>query len=119
MLALVTIVGNVSGTPEYREGTDGRTGTCFFFVAVNYKKDTKPLWFGVVLYGTLANRFSQMAGKGDRVLVSGKLFERPSEDGSLQLRIHGDSCRILDSKKARTDETAPKPETDDTGEIPF
>ena len=79
MDALVTISGNVGGTVEFKP-TRNNSGLASFRVACTPRinrqgswADGTTLWMTIVCYRTLAEHVLSSIGKGDAVLVQGKL----------------------------------------------
>jgi single-strand DNA-binding protein len=90
----VTLVGNVTRDPEIRFTTGGR-GVASFGLAVNRRYQSNGEWqeqtsfFDVVAWGTLGENAAASLGKGTRVVVYGRLEQRPweTENGEKRSKI--------------------------------
>lgn len=135
----ITVVGNLTADPELRYTTSG-TALCGFSIAVNrrYKKgdewqdDTS--FIDCTLWRDQAENFAESAGKGDRLIVTGRIEQRSweTEDGSKRSKLElvvdevglslrwatGTTTKI---KKASTvDRDTPPPAAyEDSAEEPF
>lgn len=87
----VTVVGNATRDPELRYLTSG-TALCNLGVAVNrrYKKGDEYVedvsFFDVVCWRDLADNVAESIGKGDRVIVVGRLEQRSWENNEGEKR---------------------------------
>lgn len=87
----VTVIGNATRDPELRYLTSG-TALCNLGVAVNrrYKKGDEYVedvsFFDVVCWRDLADNVAESIGKGDRVIVVGRLEQRSWENSEGEKR---------------------------------
>lgn len=85
----ITVEGLVATTPRHLVTQDGLAVTSFrlasssrrFDRALNKWVDGNTNWFTVTAYRTLAINTNESVGKGDRILVSGKLAIRDWDNG--------------------------------------
>jgi single-strand DNA-binding protein len=105
----VVLVGNVGKEPVERTVTTEKNEevkVCQFSLAVDEGKDKdKTLWLSVVAWRRLAEQVKTYVGKGDLVLVEGKLSVRAYTDNESRERtavevIAGD-IRFLQAKQAK------------------
>jgi single-strand DNA-binding protein len=83
---VVTFAGHLADAPELRFTPNGRA-VAKVRVAVNerYQNSTgdwvdgNTSWYTVQAWGALAEHLAESVGKGDRVLVHGRLGQRPYE----------------------------------------
>jgi single-strand DNA-binding protein len=95
----ITVVGNLTRDPELRFTPNG-TPVVSFGVAVNkrYQDKNSGEWlnsadfFNIVAWFKLAENCAESLGKGDRVLISGRLSQESWEDKEGQKRT---SIRIV------------------------
>ncbi|WP_207009781.1 single-stranded DNA-binding protein [Nocardioides aromaticivorans] len=86
MLPTITIDGRLVDDPELRFTQGGKAVASFRVAASDSKKDASGNWetnervfIGVSLWEGDAEEAAETLGKGDRVLISGRLFEREYE----------------------------------------
>lgn len=121
MTSHITIVGNLVRPPELRFTPSG-AAVCKFGVAVNrrwqnkqtseWEEDTS--FFDVVTWKDLAEHVAASLGKGDRVVVTGRLDQRAWDDkdsGQKRYAVEivadevGPSLRWATAKVAKTEKT--------------
>lgn len=87
----ITIVGNLTRTPELRYLTNG-TAVCNLGVAVNRRYQKNNEWveevsfFDVTCWRDLADNVAESVDKGDRVIVTGRLEQRRWENSEGENR---------------------------------
>ena len=87
----ITIVGNLTRTPELRYLTNG-TAVCNLGVAINRRYQKNGEWveevsfFDVVCWRDLADNVAESVDKGDRVIVTGRLEQRRWENSEGENR---------------------------------
>jgi single-strand DNA-binding protein len=95
MSATSTYIGNLTRDPEVRFANSGQP-FCSFSIAVNKnKKNSAGEWeketsyFDCVVFGESAENFANSFGKGNRVIVTGRLQQRKYEgqDGTEKTKI--------------------------------
>lgn len=137
----VTILGNIGNEPESRFLPNGGA-VCSFSVATSERwkdKNTgqqqeRTEWHKVVFFGKPAEIISELAGKGRKIYVEGKLSTRKWQDQSGQDRwtteIVGSDFILLDgnqeaakpepdANKASYEAQKPAPAGMDDSDIPF
>ncbi len=127
-MSSVTVVGNVTRDPELRFTPNGQASSSFG-IAVNRRWQNKATqeweeavsFFDVVTWNALAENVSQSLGKGDRVVVTGRLEQRSWETDAAEKRSKveivadevGAALRFATVKIIRTErKAAPEPTTD-------
>lgn len=84
---LITVAGNVAGPPRHRT-TPGGVAVADFRIAATPRRldrataqwgDGETIWFGVTTWRSLADHCAASIGKGDRVVVTGRLTTRSYE----------------------------------------
>lgn len=113
----VTIVGNMTRDPEVQYTSSGNALTKFG-IAVNTRRkdgdewvDGDPQFFDVTVWGEYGENIAESLGKGDRVVVAGKLQFRSweADDGSKRSKIEitaeevAPSLRWATAKVTRTE----------------
>jgi single-strand DNA-binding protein len=85
--ATITFIGSLGGDPELRF-TSGGVAVCTVSVAVGARKknqagewlDGDTTWYRCNIWREEAENVAESLGKGDRVIVTGRLENRPWED---------------------------------------
>ena len=130
----VILLGNLTRDPEVRYIPSG-TAVASFAIAVNRKfkqgEETKDevSYFDVVVFGKTAENCGKYLGKGDAVLIEGRLQQRrweEKEGGQKRSKVEvvAQSVTFMPKKNAGQasgqQEHAPEPEQPvDSEEIPF
>jgi len=120
---LVVLGGNVGNAPEVKHLQTGMAIASFSLaMSEKWKKDgeeeSRLEWVRVVCFSNLAETCGQYLGKGDGVLVVGKLRSREYEkDGEKKkvTEIIADKVHFLTKKKERGESESPGPDDD----VPF
>ncbi len=118
MSSNVTLIGNITRDPELRY-TAGGQAIATFGIAVNrrWQNRQSQAWeestsfFDVVCWGDLGTNVADSLGKGDRVIVSGRLEQRSweTQDGEKRSKIEvvadevGPSVRWAVARPEKTD----------------
>jgi len=118
MSSNVTLIGNITRDPELRY-TGGGQAIATFGIAVNrrWQNRQSQAWeestsfFDVVCWGDLGTNVADSLGKGDRVIVSGRLEQRSweTQDGEKRSKIEvvadevGPSVRWAVARPEKTD----------------
>jgi single-strand DNA-binding protein len=81
----VTLVGNLTSSPELRSLPDGRS-VCDLRMAVNDQREQPPLFIDVATFGSQAEACGKYLSKGRTIAVTGRLVYREwkSEDGTTR-----------------------------------
>lgn len=131
----MTVVGNVTRTPEIRFTGSG-VATVSFGVAVNRRVVSKATgdttetvsFFNVVAWNSLAENVAQSVNKGDRVMVMGRMEQRSwmTESGERRTVYEvvadevGPSLRWAAASVQRTQRVSPEPEgAGESDDAPF
>jgi single-strand DNA-binding protein len=107
--ASVSFAGNLTDDPELRH-TEAGIARAMFRVAVSGRRDQEPSFFTVIVWRDQAEHAAQSLAKGSRVVVVGRLQQRPwtAEDGSARSVVEvvaeelGPSLRWATATTART-----------------
>jgi single-strand DNA-binding protein len=87
----ITVIGNVGRQPEGLKYTGSGLAVLKFSVADTRGKDDqkKTSWYDIVVFGDQAEAVVENIGKGDRIMVSGRLQVEDYEkkDGSKGKRV--------------------------------
>jgi single-strand DNA-binding protein len=87
----ITVIGNVGRQPEGLKYTGSGLAVLKFSVADTRGKDDqkKTSWYDIVVFGDQAEAVVEHIGKGDRIIVSGRLQVEDYEkkDGSKGKRV--------------------------------
>lgn len=87
---MITVAGNVGGTPTFFEPKEGQEPKLVLSVATTRRvrdrdsgewRDGNTSWYDVWLQGRLAQNAERSIAKGDAVIVTGHVEIRPWEDG--------------------------------------
>ena len=120
---LVVLGGNVGNAPDIKHTQEGLT-IAMFSLAISEKSKrngqeiSRLEWVRVVCFSNLAEICGQYLGKGDGVLVMGKLRSREYEQNGEKRRateILADKVHFLTKKKERAEDGPASPDDD----IPF
>jgi len=122
MSSNVTLIGNITRDPELRY-TAGGQAIATFGIAVNRRWQNRQTqaweestsFFDVVCWGDLGTNVADSLGKGDRVIVTGRLEQRSweTQDGEKRSKIEvvadevGPSVRWATARPEKTDRRGP------------
>ena len=83
--ASVSFAGNLTDDPELRH-TEAGIARAMFRVAVSGRREQEPSFFSVIVWRDQAEHAAQSLSKGSRVVVVGRLQQRPwtDQDGSAR-----------------------------------
>jgi len=129
----ITVHGNLGQQPELRFSPSSNVAVVTFSVVSNYGKDDKKktMWFNVTAFGKLAENIAGSLGKGDTVLMTGRMEqeEYTSKEGDKRKAIKfiaeevGASLRwnsvLKDNSKAVMAEVSERLGVTPFGEEPF
>lgn len=103
----ITVIGNVGRQPEGLKYTGGGLAVLNFSVADTRGKDDqkKTSWYDIVVFGEQAEAVVENIGKGDRIIVSGRLQVEDYEkkDGTKGKRVEIIADEIAKSIKYKRD----------------
>jgi single-strand DNA-binding protein len=120
----VVLAGNLVHSPELKFTPSG-AGVCKFSLAVNQKRKSGENWidevsyFDLVAFGKTGEAIAEHVGKGQCVLVGGKLKQERWEKDSVKkqaVRVYVDTVQFLSPKKEAEAAPAGQPADD---EMPF
>jgi single-strand DNA-binding protein len=111
--ASVSFAGNLTDDPELRH-TDGGIARAMFRVAVSGRREQEASFFTVIVWRDQAEHAAKSLCKGSRVVVLGRLQQRPwtAEDGSARQVVEvvanelGPSLRWATATTTRTTRSA-------------
>jgi single-strand DNA-binding protein len=122
MSSNVTLIGNITRDPELRY-TAGGQAIATFGVAVNRRWQNRQTqaweestsFFDCVCWGDLGTNVADSLGKGDRVIISGRLEQRSweTQDGEKRSKIEvvadevGPSVRWATARPEKTERRGP------------
>lgn len=125
MLPTITIDGRLVADPELRFTAAGKAVCSFRVAASDSKKDERGEWqtleqvfIGVSLWEAEGETVAELLRKGDRVLVTGRLFEREYEksDGtkgrSLEVKFPT-VAKVPSAPRAERQQPAQRPPAND------
>lgn len=103
----ITVVGNVGRQPEGLKYTGAGLAVLKFSLADTRGKDDnkKTSWYDIVCFGDMAESVVEHIGKGDRIIVSGRLQVEDYEkkDGTKGKRVEIIADEIAKSIKYKRD----------------
>jgi len=89
----VQLIGNLGQDVELREYESGSKKATFSLATNEYYKDNKgetvekTEWHNIVAWGKTAELMTDYLGKGDRVIIQGKITNRKYEDSTGKTRF--------------------------------
>lgn len=102
----ITVIGNVGRQPEGLKYTGSGLAVLKFSVADTRGKDDqkKTSWYDIVCFGDMAEAVIENIGKGDRIIVAGRLQVEDYEkkDGTKAKRVEilaDDVAKAIRNKK--------------------
>lgn len=106
----ITVIGNVGRQPEGLKYTGGGLAVLKFSLADTRGKDDqkKTSWYDIVVFGDQAEAVMETVGKGDRIIVSGRLQVEDYEkkDGTKAKRVEIIADDVAKSIKYKKDALA-------------
>ena len=127
-LNVCTFTGRAGRDPEIRYFESGKMVAEFTLAIDSWKRDSKPLWLNLKIWGQKAEVASNYIRKGGKIAVSGQLesetwTDRTSGEEKSKIVLNVKELTLLDSKRdepgggAGSGGYQPAPEDDD--DIPF
>lgn len=110
--AHITLVGHLGREPETRTLTSGQTVTSFSLATNDKRKDQEDLvsWWNCSCWGKAGEIIAQYTHKGDALLVSGAISQRPyiDRDGyqALSCDVNVRDFTLLGSKRDASPQAA-------------
>lgn len=126
----VILVGNLGGDPECRviANSGAKVTNVSLATSETRNKEKHTTWHKLVFFGRLADIVEEIARKGNKVYVEGRISAREYESQGQKKKSFEIVCnqfQMLDSKEDRQAEVAPPPKQQETpidvpeDDIPF
>ena len=120
----VELLGRIGVEPEMRYTPGGTAITQVRLATDRYRQDgsVETDWHNVTIWAKLAEAVNEYVGKGDRILIYGKLVQNSYEtqDGERRHRteIHASEVVFLDSRNGRRGSAEPESAETEAEEVP-
>ncbi len=103
-LNVCTFTGRAGRDPEVRYFESGKMVAEFRIAVDGWKRDEKPLWLNLKIWGKIADVAANYVRKGSMIAVSGKLenetwTDRGSGEERSKIVLNVKDLTLLDSKK--------------------
>jgi len=103
-LNVCTFTGRAGRDPEVRYFESGKMIAEFSIAVDGWKRDEKPLWLNLKIWGKIADVAANYVRKGSMIAVSGKLenetwTDRGSGEERSKIVLNVKDLTLLDSKK--------------------
>jgi len=103
-LNVCTFTGRAGRDPEVRYFESGKMVAEFSIAVDGWKRDEKPLWLNLKIWGKIADVAANYVRKGSMIAVSGKLenetwTDRGSGEERSKIVLNVKDLTLLDSKK--------------------
>lgn len=99
---VATVIGNLGGAPEVKFSEKGGAITKFSLAVNGPKKDAKPVWVRVTVFGKQGEAVSAYLEKGKPVAVSGRVsveeFVRKDGTQGFSVELVADTVTLLGAK---------------------
>jgi single-strand DNA-binding protein len=123
-LNVCSFTGRAGKDPEVRYFESGKMVAVFYIAVEGWKRDEKPLWLNLKIWGKIADVAANYVRKGSMVAVSGKLenetwTDRVSGEERSKPVLNVKDLTLLDSKKDSDASGFGGPAPDDDDDIPF
>ena len=126
----VILLGRLTRDPELRYAASGTAVTTFGLAVTNRFKQgdewkEEPCFVNIVVFGRSAENCSEYLGKGNLVLIDGRLNYRKweAEDGQTKSKLEVVATSVQFMPKARGGADTPAPQamkpTEEDSEVPF
>jgi single-strand DNA-binding protein len=121
-LNVCSFTGRAGKDPEVRYFESGKMVAEFSVAVDGWKRDEKPLWLNLKIWGKIADVAANYVRKGSMIAVSGQLenetwTDRVSGEERSKIVLNVKDLTLLDSKRDGADPGGHQP--DDEGDIPF
>ena len=122
-LNVCTFTGRAGKDPEVRYFESGKMVAEFRIAVDGLKRDEKPLWLNLKIWGKIADVAANYVRKGSMIAVSGKLenetwTDRGSGEERSKIVLNVKELTLLDSKKDSDASVVVRSAPDDD-DIPF
>ena len=127
-LNVCSFTGRAGRDPETRYFESGSMVAEFSIAVDGWKRDSKPLWLNLKIWGKTAEIAANYVRKGSMIAVSGQLenetwTDRGSGEEKSKIVLNVKELTLLDSRRDEPDAGAPaggrQPAPDDDDQIPF
>jgi single-strand DNA-binding protein len=127
-LNVCTFTGRAGKDPEVRYFESGKMVAEFSIAVDGWKRDEKPLWLNLKIWGKVADVAANYVRKGSMIAVSGQLeseswTDRGSGEEKSKIVLNVKELTLLDSRRDEPDAGAAaggrQPAPDDDDQIPF
>jgi single-strand DNA-binding protein len=123
-LNVCTFTGRAGKDPEVRYFESGKMIAEFSIAVDSWKRDEKPLWLNLKIWGKIADVAANYVRKGSMIAVSGQLenetwTDRGSGEERSKIVLNVKELTLLDSKKGSDASCFGGSAPDDDDDIPF
>ena len=125
-LNVCSFTGRAGRDPEVRYFESGKMVAEFRIAVDGWRRDEKPLWLNLKIWGKIADVAANYVRKGSMIAVSGKLenetwTDRGSGEERSKIVLNVKELTLLDSKKDSDvgGFVGPAPDDDEDDDIPF
>jgi single-strand DNA-binding protein len=123
-LNVCTFTGRAGRDPEVRYFESGKMVAEFSIAVDGWKRDEKPLWLNLKIWGKIADVAANYVRKGSMIAVSGKLenetwADKGSGEERSKIVLNVKDLTLLDSKKDSGASSFGGSAPDDDDDIPF
>ena len=125
-LNVCSFTGRAGRDPEVRYFESGKMVAEFSIAVDGWKRDEKPLWLNLKIWGKIADVAANYVRKGSMIAVSGKLenetwTDRGSGEERSKIVLNVKELTLLDSKKDSdvSGFVGLAPDDDEDDDIPF
>jgi len=125
-LNVCTFTGRAGKDPEVRYFESGKMVAEFRIAVDGWKRDEKPLWLNLKIWGKIADVAANYVRKGSMIAVSGKFenetwTDKGSGEERSKIVLNVKDLTLLDSKKDSDvgGFVGPAPDDDEDDDIPF
>jgi single-strand DNA-binding protein len=123
-LNVCSFTGRAGRDPEVRYFESGKILAEFSIAVDGWKRDEKPLWLNLKIWGKIADVAANYVRKGSMIAVSGQLenetwTDKGSGEEKRQIVLNVKELTLLDSKKDSGASGFGGSAPDDDDEIPF
>ena len=125
-LNVCSFTGRAGRDPEVRYFESGKMVAEFSIAVDRWKRDEKPLWLNLKIWGKIADVAANYVRKGSMIAISGQLEnetwrDRGSGEERSKIVLKVKELTLLDSKKDSdvSGFGGPAPDDDEDDDIPF
>ena len=123
-LNVCTFTGRAGRDPEVRYFESGKMIAEFSIAVDGWKRDEKPLWINLKIWGKIADVAANYVRRGSMIAVSGQLenetwTDKGSGEERSKIVLNVKDLTLLDSKKDSDASGFVRSAPDDDDDIPF